>query len=215
MKINSSVVGYVFSVFYVTTFLLIRDVSFSDSLYQLRRLDLNELGDFFAGLFGPLAVFWLILSFRVQQKELKKSSDALDLQVQEMSKSVEQQKELVNITRAEIAHKESEYKRLMRPLLTFKSKGYQSSRGDGTLTAAKFELIVQRNSFQNLTISTNDELVKEVPILEQDGSIVFEVKPSEIISLDSDFKIIYQSPEGYSYEETRFFKSGALVLKNN
>jgi hypothetical protein len=30
---------------------------------DLKQLSLNELGDFLAGAFGPLALFWLVLGF--------------------------------------------------------------------------------------------------------------------------------------------------------
>lgn len=40
-------------------------------------LKLNEWGDLLAGLFAPLAFLWFIMSYILQGKELKESSDAL------------------------------------------------------------------------------------------------------------------------------------------
>jgi hypothetical protein len=54
-------------------------------------LKLNELGDFLAGSFGPIAFLWLVLGFLQQGRELKLSTDALHLQAQELKHSVEQQ----------------------------------------------------------------------------------------------------------------------------
>lgn len=54
-------------------------------------LDLNELGDFLAGAFGPIAFLWLVLGFLQQGRELKLSSEALQLQAKELKNSVEQQ----------------------------------------------------------------------------------------------------------------------------
>ena len=54
-------------------------------------LDLNELGDFLAGAFGPIAFLWLVLGFLQQGRELKLSSEALLLQAKELKNSVEQQ----------------------------------------------------------------------------------------------------------------------------
>lgn len=51
---------------------------------ELISLPLNELGDFAAGMFGPLAFLWLVLGYHQQGKELKISSDALLAQVEEM-----------------------------------------------------------------------------------------------------------------------------------
>ncbi|VVP23336.1 hypothetical protein PS896_03957 [Pseudomonas fluorescens] len=65
-------------------------------------LELNELGDFLAGAFGPVAFLWLVLGFLQQGRELKLSSDALQLQAQELKNSVDQQRELVEVTRAQV-----------------------------------------------------------------------------------------------------------------
>lgn len=66
------------------------------------KLELNELGDFLAGAFGPVAFLWLVLGFLQQGRELRLSSDALQLQAQELKNSVDQQRELVEVTRAQV-----------------------------------------------------------------------------------------------------------------
>ena len=65
---------------------------------------LNELGDFLAGIFAPIAFFWLILGYIQQGKQLDQNTRALEqqeialqLQINEMKESVKQQKELVEI----------------------------------------------------------------------------------------------------------------------
>ncbi|QXI45101.1 hypothetical protein HU734_010185 [Pseudomonas wayambapalatensis] len=55
------------------------------------QLKLNELGDFLAGTFGPIAFLWLVLGFLQQGRELKLSTDALQLQAEELRNSVAQQ----------------------------------------------------------------------------------------------------------------------------
>ncbi|SFA65594.1 hypothetical protein [Metapseudomonas otitidis] len=62
-----------------------------DRLPQLQTMELNALGDFFAGIFGPLAILWLILGFFQQGVELKQGTKALLLQAEELRNSVEQQ----------------------------------------------------------------------------------------------------------------------------
>jgi len=81
----------------------------------LSPISLNEIGDFLAGVFGPLSIFWLVLGFFQQGSELR-------LQVAELANSVEQQKELVSVSRETLDHerdllkqREDERERLMAP----------------------------------------------------------------------------------------------------
>ncbi|EOV8808778.1 hypothetical protein ACN63X_003651 [Acinetobacter baumannii] len=69
----------------------------------------NELGDFLAGAFAPLAFLFLILgykqnseSIRLQNEELRASTEALRLQVAEMRESVEQQKLMGELQKTEL-----------------------------------------------------------------------------------------------------------------
>jgi hypothetical protein len=63
---------------------------------------LNEFGDFLAGIFAPVAFFWLILGYVQQGKQLDQNTKALEqqeralqLQIDEMKENVEQQKNIV------------------------------------------------------------------------------------------------------------------------
>lgn len=58
---------------------------------DLQELKLNELGDFLAGAFGPLAILWLVLGFFQQGIELRQNSEALRLQAEELKNSAMQQ----------------------------------------------------------------------------------------------------------------------------
>lgn len=55
---------------------------------ELFSLNLNELGDFSAGIFAPLAFLWLVLGYRQQGQELRESSKALQAQCEALMKSV-------------------------------------------------------------------------------------------------------------------------------
>ncbi|MDC5381725.1 hypothetical protein OHW73_01135 [Acinetobacter baumannii] len=65
-------------------------------------MPLNEVGDFLAGVFAPVAFFYLYLGYIQQGTELKQNTHALKLQAQELQNSVEQQRELVLATKEEI-----------------------------------------------------------------------------------------------------------------
>ncbi|MFY3137985.1 hypothetical protein ACOTFF_15900 [Achromobacter xylosoxidans] len=63
----------------------------------------NEVGDFLAGVVGPLALLWLILGYFQQGEELRNSAAALRLQAEELKASVRQQTELVSVTREQLS----------------------------------------------------------------------------------------------------------------
>lgn len=71
-------------------------------LHELAVIPLNELGDFLAGVFGPLMLFWLIIGYVQQQRELQQNTRALELQAEELKRSVEQHKELVKTTKDQL-----------------------------------------------------------------------------------------------------------------
>ena len=62
---------------------------------SLNQISINELGDFLAGVFGPVAIFWLVLGFFQQSVELRTSTAALRLQAEELRASVKAQESLV------------------------------------------------------------------------------------------------------------------------
>lgn len=62
----------------------------------------NEIGDFLAGVFAPLAFLWLILGFFQQGNEMRQNSLALMLQADELNNSVEQYQELVKATQDQV-----------------------------------------------------------------------------------------------------------------
>lgn len=62
-------------------------------------MELNNRGDYLAGIFAPLAFLWLVIgylqnnrSIRIQSNELRNSVEALNLQSRELRNSVEEQK---------------------------------------------------------------------------------------------------------------------------
>ncbi|MCJ0830427.1 hypothetical protein MN869_18600 [Acinetobacter sp. NIPH1876] len=72
-------------------------------------MSLNEIGDFLAGTFSPLAFLFLYLGYRqnskalhIQAEELRQSTEALQLQVAEMKESVEQQRIMGELQQIEI-----------------------------------------------------------------------------------------------------------------
>ncbi|MCY1446746.1 hypothetical protein D9M71_633330 [compost metagenome] len=95
-----------------------------DRIADLKGMDLNEVGDFLAGAFGPLAILWLVLGFFQQGIELRQGTAALNFQGEELRNSVEQQRKLASISlqALELEHKERQeqnvrYRQSLRPIL--------------------------------------------------------------------------------------------------
>lgn len=70
---------------------------------------LNELGDFLAGVFAPIAFFWLILGYMQQGKQLDQNTKALEqqeralqLQIGEMREGIKQQVEFINLQKQQL-----------------------------------------------------------------------------------------------------------------
>jgi len=64
--------------------------------------ELNAWGDFIAGFSAPLAFLWLVLGYMQQGDELRHSTEALRLQAEELKNSVEQQSQLVAVSREQM-----------------------------------------------------------------------------------------------------------------
>lgn len=92
MKWKSEVLGFVITVVYLCCVGFVLYIK-RDTIPDLQ---LNAIGDFLAGVFGPIAFLWLVLGYLQQGRELKLSSDALQLQAQELKNSVEQQTVMAN-----------------------------------------------------------------------------------------------------------------------
>lgn len=88
-----SIIGGVFT----TAYLIGLGILVDGRWQELQGMPLNNLGDFLAGAFGPLAIVWLVLGYFQQGIELRQNSQALHLQAQELANSVEQQRELVKV----------------------------------------------------------------------------------------------------------------------
>lgn len=68
----------------------------------LAGLEPNEMGDFLAGGFGPLAFLWLVVGYFQQGTELRQNSRALHLQAAELRASVEQQQRMAEAAEAQL-----------------------------------------------------------------------------------------------------------------
>jgi hypothetical protein len=97
---------------------------------QIKSMKPNEIGDFLTGVFGPLAILWLILGYFQQGIELRQNTQALKLQAEELKNSAAEQRELVSTTRAQLkaerdhlALRREEFERTVLPSFVFTGLG--------------------------------------------------------------------------------------------
>lgn len=104
--------GYFWMVFVYIVFIAIYTLCSISSEGENRLLNSNELGDFLAGTFAPLAFLFLYLGYKqnsealkLQGEELKLSTAALQGQVKEMQESVAEQKVMTDLLKTELEEK--------------------------------------------------------------------------------------------------------------
>ncbi len=102
---------------------------------HMKAMKPDEFATFLSGAFAPLAFLWLVLGFRQQGDELQNSARALWLQGEELRNSVEQQRQLVEVSREQLNSEKAAQERAnaeaiaaAQPQLMFASRG-------GTLTS--------------------------------------------------------------------------------
>lgn len=143
---------------------------------KIYELPLNELGDFFAGICGPLAFLWLVLGYFQQGAELR-------LQAEELSKSVEHQKELAEATRRQVEHQASELElarerenAAYKANFAFEAR-FRMSSGDGVESLVKITNLGGDALAINLIFSPGIGSLNlhQIGLLRRDGATEFKV----------------------------------------
>ncbi|MCP9481831.1 hypothetical protein NNA36_07640 [Shimia sp. CNT1-13L.2] len=159
-------------------------LAFYSGALKLEPMSLNEVGDFLAGAFGPLAICWLVLGFFQQGRELRHSVQALELQAEELKNSVEQQKEMVGITERQLnldiaVREDQTLASQSRELPFFQLRGGGSSSSGGRRSYKFIAKNVGAASLgSNLFLEDNQELLlssKVLPYLAPEKEMPFEL----------------------------------------
>lgn len=100
----------IFSSVYVCAFALLCAYRIDD----LKCLSLNELGDYLAGAFGPLAIAWLVFGYFQQGVELSQGTEALKLQATELSNAVKQHAKMASANEIALRNHENSLEPLFR-----------------------------------------------------------------------------------------------------
>lgn len=204
-------ISYLISVLYIVGILYIRDESFSEIFNKIREMPLNELGDFFAGLFGPLAVFWLIMSFRLQQQELRKSSEALSLQAEEMAESVYSQREMIDISIADIKKRNEDRISFLRPIYTITVAQTKHENG---FKVVSFRIKNIKNIAEDFKILHKNKVIfRQGIIIEGYTSDLknFWLSENDLEQGGDNFIIEYYNLDGYKVSDVRKFNGSELL----
>ncbi len=118
--------GFLFS--YIIIFLIF----FAD---HRAAMSLNEIGDFLAGTFSPLAFLFLYLGYKqnskaleMQATELRLSNEALAKQIEEMEKSVKAQQDMFELALTQYNDARGEKIEASKPKLTFISQKFNETK---------------------------------------------------------------------------------------
>lgn len=164
----------------------------------LKTMELNNLGDFLAGVFGPIAILWLVLGFFQQGYELRQNNKALKLQAEELKNSVDQQKEMVGIAgrqlEAELDKIVFEREQRAKALLpSFKMSATVPSAGPN------LEVLVKVENYGNLAedvdLFLNEELVDKCVALDRGGSKIIKLYLPRV-DADYRFQVSFKRTDG-------------------
>jgi hypothetical protein len=211
--------GFVVTAIYVAGIVLLR----WDSLSELKVMPLNELGDFLAGVFGPMMLFWVVLGYMQQQKELRQNTMMLKMQADELKKSVEQHRELVKVAR-EQAQMESKYLEIEQ-IKQIKQGHPIFSIVDGKCTYQSgsnktYRLAIENSGrpVSNLTVVTQPE-IKELkdreiqPYLDQDKQVILKWSTQVSGDAPSPLKLVISCIDSSGRPYTKTFN--LLLLPND
>lgn len=182
-----------------------------DRIYSLQTMGLNEVGDFLAGAFGPLAILWLVLGFFQQGVELRQGTAALKMQAEELRASVQQQSAMVDVSRQQLlaaiaaAQYEKELnERNCEPHTEFKYK-YMVTKG--ATNYATFSIFNTGPRCGSLTVSISESETDQKILTYQDvfanKEVEFDISEREIsISEAKKITLSYTKNNGTVSHET-------------
>lgn len=155
--------------FFIAIYTLI--FAFSDGENVM--LSSNELGDFLAGSFAPLAFLFLYLGYKQQGKELRQNTRALNMQaaelrisnkslkqqVEEMGKSVKAQQDMFLLAETQYRESSLEKEKKFTPLLILIGTKHLQVQNHANFNRYEYQffvtLKVQNKSIKNLKIRSN------------------------------------------------------------
>lgn len=161
------------------TYLFLMAAYSAFELPHMKAMTPDQFATFLSGAFAPLAFLWIVLGFRQQGEELQNSARALWLQGEELRNSVEQQRQLVEVSREQLeseraqqieARKDAE--RSAQPQLVLVQNGGTYSSG---LANLDYLLTGARSQCSAVQIFVDGALVNGIPVLAPGAEVRFRL----------------------------------------
>lgn len=183
---------------------------YGDRLFDLQFMPLNEVGDFLAGAFGPVAFFWLVTGYLMQNKELSMNRDelkisrmALESQADELKNSAMQQAKVANLMQIEIENT----KNAELPVLHFSECNYYLKfehilviMGDRIAKSNEIKIVVENTG---KTITNSKFLLS---IINNEGHIIDTYSSEKtILSNDSTKEYFIEFDQDITHESFRIY----------
>lgn len=173
-------------------------------------MDLNAIGDFLAGAFGPIAFLWLVLGFFQQGKELQLSSEALQLQAKELKESVLQQTAMVALQSAQLSHQDLATDPILR-------LGWLEHVVSGTTDRQVFAIKNSGHSCQNVDVvllaNGRHPIYARPDALDEDETFQFEID-SRLLAINKTYELYVHYEKYNEKKRTQFFAISQFKSSN-
>lgn len=156
----------------------------NDATFKISKINLNEVGDYIAGVAAPVAFLWLVKGFYQQSEQLKINNLSLAAQLQELNNSVEAQNSQAESMREQLriltrdkyfpSFKLIEFKPFYDTVtMTVKNNG-------NTVYGANAHILTDGMIVESQTLLPNnsglDITVQSVAVLETNNTFAFDLK---------------------------------------
>lgn len=206
-------VGVLLTVLYIAAFGFL----YRGKIETIALLDLNNAGDFLAGLFAPLAFLWLVVSLWMQRSELRQNTEVLKFQLAELKATVEHQGEIAWASKAEL-NKEKPYFFVKNLDVSIKKRReeneyhfhFNCENSGGVIRQAIFEL--------KFPYAHGKEIVNE--IAEDKFVVCVRIEGSEYMdtslgrSDDGTLSVLGQDIHGHEYSHLAIFNIDMKLLND-
>lgn len=157
-------------------------------LDDFKSLRLNELGDYLAGTFGPLALFWVVVGYFQQGEELRKNADELAASVAELKRQADTNQRRFE---SEIGAREVElarYKKRIQPHFNITNKEFSDSNGDRVAI---------------IGLTNSGATVREVVLIVEESGRKYEIRKYDVFRADDtdDIKCAWQRVSAFQNTE--------------